>query len=142
MGTRWIPSGIYASEGAGGILVGMIGTLHAFVIDCEDIETAANFYEQLTGMARRPEQSDETWITLQNGHNGPKLSFQRVERLTPPQWPSGEHPQQMHLDVWVGDLDDGERQVLKLGAVKHGYEEDDFRVYIDPAGHPFCLVTG
>ncbi|WP_460465215.1 VOC family protein [Arthrobacter pigmenti] len=45
------------------------------------------------------------------------------------------------VHVWVKDLDDGERQVLDIGAVKQGYEEDDFRVYIDPAGHPFCLVT-
>lgn len=119
----------------------MIGTMHAWVIDCEDIDAAARFYEELTGMTRQPEQSDEDWITLQEGQNGTRLSFQRVERLVPPQWPSGEHPQQMHLDVWVKDLDDGERQVLDIGAVKQGYEEDDFRVYIDPAGHPFCLVT-
>jgi hypothetical protein len=29
---------------------------------------------------------------------------------------------------------------LQLGAVRLGGEGEDFRVYADPAGHPFCLV--
>ena len=40
------------------------------------------------------------------------------------------------------DLDEGEAQVLALGAIKAEVqpEPDDFRVFLDPAGHPFCLV--
>ncbi len=34
-----------------------------------------------------------------------------------------------------------ERAVLALGATRiHGVHEDGFRVFTDPAGHPFCLV--
>ncbi len=58
----------------------------------------------------------------------------------PPEWPGQEQPQQAHLDFYVGDLDEGERRVLDLGARKHEVQPGgDFRVYLDPAGHPFCL---
>jgi hypothetical protein len=48
----------------------------------------------------------------------------------------------MHLDFTVPDLDAGEREVLALGAAKHQVQPapEAFRVFLDPAGHPFCLV--
>ncbi len=46
----------------------------------------------------------------------------------------------MHLDVIVDDLDAGEAAVLELGATKHKHQPGkSFRVFLDPAGHPFCL---
>lgn len=40
------------------------------------------------------------------------------------------------------DVDEAERQVLGLGATRVDGAAGDgtFRVYRDPAGHPFCLV--
>ena len=59
----------------------------------------------------------------------------------PPQWPGAEHPQQLHLDLEVADLDAGEAAVVALGARKHAVQPGEtFRVFLDPAGHPFCLV--
>jgi hypothetical protein len=56
-------------------------------------------------------------------------------------WPSAEHPQQAHLDFDVVDLDVAEQQVLALGARKTDVQPGQyFRVFLDPAGHPFCLV--
>ncbi|MHA7172325.1 VOC family protein [Arthrobacter monumenti] len=118
----------------------MVGTFHALVIDCEDIETTAKFHESLVGMQRVDTEDD--WITIGDAPDRPAVAFQKVEKLTPPDWPGSEHPQQMHVDVKVEDLDDGEKKVLELGARKQGYEQESFRVYLDPAGHPFCLVTG
>jgi predicted enzyme related to lactoylglutathione lyase len=67
-----------------------------------------------------------------------------VEDYRPPQWPGQESPQQMHLDFDVDDLEADERRVLELGATV--LERTDqlrpgasWRVYADPAGHPFCL---
>ncbi|MBG6218996.1 catechol 2,3-dioxygenase-like lactoylglutathione lyase family enzyme [Arthrobacter sp. CAN_A6] len=117
----------------------MIGKFHALVIDCEDIEPVARFYEELLGMQRV--EGDADWITIGDAADRPALAFQRVDKLTPPDWPSAVHPQQMHLDVRVDDLDEGEKNVLALGAKKQGYEQEKFRVYLDPAGHPFCLVS-
>ena len=46
----------------------------------------------------------------------------------------------MHLDVVVGDLDAGEAAVIELGTIKHDHQPGTtFRVFLDPAGHPFCL---
>ncbi|WP_435887960.1 VOC family protein [Streptomyces niveus] len=49
----------------------------------------------------------------------------------------------MHIDVKVPDLDVAEPQVLALGAtlVDGSDKPVGYRVYADPAGHPFCLVT-
>jgi hypothetical protein len=51
-------------------------------------------------------------------------------------------PQQMHIDVMVDDLDAGEAAVLGLGATKAEHQPGKtFRVFLDPAGHPFCLCV-
>ncbi len=51
-------------------------------------------------------------------------------------------PQQLHLDVEVDDADEAELAVLALGATRlpDPSDAEDFRVFADPAGHPFCLV--
>ncbi len=50
--------------------------------------------------------------------------------------------QQVHLDVMVDDLDAAEHAVLDLGAIKHEHQPGEtFRVFLDPAGHPFCLCS-
>jgi hypothetical protein len=47
-----------------------------------------------------------------------------------------------HLDVLVPDLDAAEPAVLALGAAKHEHQAGtSFRVFVDPAGHPFCLCV-
>lgn len=116
----------------------MIGTWHALVIDCEDPDTLAAFYQQLLGMIRV--QEDEDWISIGDAADRPAVAFQRVDRLVRPQWPHADHPQQMHVDVKVGDLDAGEAEVLKLGAARQAGGGNSYRVFTDPSGHPFCLV--
>ncbi len=92
----------------------MIGKWHALVIDCEDPDMLAGFYQELLGMIRVQEDAD--WISIGDAADRPAVAFQRVDRLVRPQWPDAEHPQQMHVDVKVGDLDAGEAEVLRLGA--------------------------
>ena len=71
-----------------------------------------------------------------------RLAFQLAPDHEPPRFPDPRGSQQFHLDVEVDDVDDAESKVLALGAtrVTDAIGEDDFRVYRDPAGHPFCLV--
>lgn len=46
----------------------------------------------------------------------------------------------MHLDVAVDDLESASSYAGSLGATLADYQpQDDVRVYLDPAGHPFCL---
>jgi hypothetical protein len=72
--------------------------------------------------------------------DGRSLLFQQVGEYTPPQWPDPAHPQQAHLDIKVDDLDAGEAQALELGAARLEGGGKTFRVFADPAGHPFCLT--
>jgi hypothetical protein len=49
----------------------------------------------------------------------------------------------MHLDIRVADADQAEQELLALGAARApGEHETGFRVFTDPAGHPFCIVFG
>jgi Glyoxalase-like domain len=46
----------------------------------------------------------------------------------------------MHLDFQVGDLEDALAEALALGTTLADHQpQDNVRVLIDPAGHPFCL---
>jgi len=47
--------------------------------------------------------------------------------------------------LWVKDIDAAHEEVMSLGATLlqsaggREFDADDFQVYADPAGHPFCL---
>ncbi len=117
-----------------------IARLSLAALDCENVVELAEFYSALTGWPVDEDDDSDEWVQLRS--EGPvTLAFQRVEDHEPPVWPGSEVPQQLHLDFEVPDLDEGERQVLALGARKAEYQPGEtFRVYLDPAGHPFCLV--
>jgi catechol 2,3-dioxygenase-like lactoylglutathione lyase family enzyme len=117
----------------------MIGRWHGLIIDTPDPAGLASFYEQLMGMQRVQDEGD--WVVIGDAPDRPGIAFQRVADFRPPRWPDPEHPQQMHVDVRVDSLDEGERQVLALGARRLSGGGERFRVYADPAGHPFCLVS-
>lgn len=113
-----------------------IARFQSIAFDCPDPAALAAFYAALLGWKTEP---GGDWIDV-HGDGGQCLSFQAVTDYRPPQWPGQEVPQQAHLDVAVDDLDSAEREVLKLGAVKAEYQPGTaFRVFLDPAGHPFCL---
>lgn len=108
------------------------------VIDCPDPATLARFYGSLLDWPARVDD-DGSWAEVRAEH-GQLIAFQRVEDYRAPQWPSQTHPQQMHLDLNVDDLDEAEAATLAAGATKHEVQPGEtFRVFLDPAGHPFCL---
>jgi len=65
--------------------------------------------------------------------------FQQVGEYRAPRWPDPAYPQQFHLDVTVEDVDVAEAAVLTLGATSLSSAGENWRVYADPAGKPFCL---
>jgi catechol 2,3-dioxygenase-like lactoylglutathione lyase family enzyme len=115
----------------------MIGRLHTVVIDCPDPAALAAFYAELSGWP--VVEHDEDWCTVGDGLTGPRLAFQRSYPFTAPTWPDPLTPQQVHLDFLVENIELAEERVLGLGAKPLSGGEEDFRVYADPAGHPFCL---
>jgi catechol 2,3-dioxygenase-like lactoylglutathione lyase family enzyme len=107
-------------------------------LDCADPQGLAAFYSAVTG--GEIDHDGGSWVQLRSDA-GATIAFQQVADHRPPQWPGSERPQQLHLDFDVADLDAGEGQVLALGARKAQIQPGrNFRVYLDPAGHPFCLV--
>jgi catechol 2,3-dioxygenase-like lactoylglutathione lyase family enzyme len=110
-------------------------------IDCPDPGELARFYAAVLDWFVHVDD-DGTWAHIRHPNGIAAIAFQRVEEYRPPDWPGQQHPQQMHLDVDVDDLDEGEAAVLALGAVKHEHQPGTtFRVFLDPAGHPFCLCA-
>jgi len=72
------------------------------------------------------------------------LAVQKAEVYEPPVWPPepGKPGMQLHLDVQVDDLDVAVEHAVELGATVADHQpQDDVRVMIDPAGHPFCLYS-
>lgn len=79
----------------------------------------------------------------------PRIGVQLAPGHVPPDWPDGDPKQQIHVDLWVEDFEEAHTKVMGLGArvLKPAAENpgpDNFQVYADPAGHPFCLcwLTG
>ena len=115
-----------------------IARFPSIVLDCPDPAPIAKFYGALLGWDVK--LSDD-WADVRSDY-GQCLSFQKVDDYTAPAWPGQDLPQQMHLDVIVDDLDSAEAAVLKLGATKHEHQPGTtFRVFLDLAGHPFCLCV-
>jgi Glyoxalase-like domain len=117
--------------------------LQLTALDCPDPVALGRFYELLTGGELEPlgdmKPEEVSWIELDSG-NG-ILAFQKIGDFRTPTWPGGEFPQQLHLDFTVSDLDESETFVLSIGATKAAFQPGEtFRIYLDPVGHPFCLV--
>jgi hypothetical protein len=108
------------------------------VLDCPDAGALATFYGEMLGWEVKV--SDD-WADVRADY-GDSIGFQQVESYRAPDWPGQDVPQQMHIDVTVDDLDTAEKAVLELGATKHEHQPGEtFRVFLDPAGHPFCLCV-
>ncbi|WP_338676878.1 VOC family protein [Streptomyces sp. SCSIO 30461] len=123
----------------------MIARLQCVVLDCADVDELSRFYQSLIGgTVNQPDPRwllDDDWATLHT-ESGIVLAFQRVADHRPPRWPDPAHPQQFHLDLAVEDLDRAQEEALGKGAVllDAGDGKRSWRIFADPAGHPFCLV--
>ena len=107
------------------------------VLDTADPHGLADFYARLLGW--EVVRSEDDWVSVRG--DGGHLGFQLAPDHVPPTWPSGQVPQQLHLDLDVAAYEGTEQLALQLGAtlVDDSPEHPTFRVYTDPAGHPFCL---
>ncbi|WP_460407545.1 VOC family protein [Actinophytocola sediminis] len=111
--------------------------LFAVTIDAPDAVGLARFYAALLGMELTYEGPEGALIT--DGTRN--VMFQQIAEYTPPRWPDPTAPQQAHLDILVDDLDTGQARALELGATGLPGGGETFRVFADPAGHPFCLTV-
>ena len=118
-------------------------TLQSTVLGTPDPRGLAAFYCRLLGWEVRSDAPE--WVTIApRGGRPPGLSFQLEEQHVPPVWPSGPGDQQMqlHLDIEVDDLEAAGAVAAEAGAVVAAFQpQEDVRVWLDPAGRPFCLFT-
>jgi predicted enzyme related to lactoylglutathione lyase len=113
-----------------------IARFPTLVIDCPDPPALGAFYGALLDWDIK---TASDWVEIRS-EAGQCICFQQVDDYRPPDWPGQDAPQQMHIDVVVDDLDAAEGPVLALGATRHEHQPGTtFRVFLDPAGHPFCL---
>jgi catechol 2,3-dioxygenase-like lactoylglutathione lyase family enzyme len=119
--------------------VSLIKGLGSVSIDCPDPHELATFYASLLGVEIALEGEDYASIQLGDVW----INLLGVEDFTPPTWPSSASPQQVHLDFAVDDLDAAQRAALDAGARLADVqpEPEQWRVLLDPVGHPFCLTT-
>ena len=87
---------------------------------------------------------EDGWAQLRPpaGEDGPTLNFEYEAKFTKPTWPAADGGQNatQHLDIAVGDLAEAVRWAIAAGATLAAVQpQDDVRVMLDPAGHPFCL---
>jgi catechol 2,3-dioxygenase-like lactoylglutathione lyase family enzyme len=115
---------------------GPVMGLFAVTIDAPDALALARFYADLLGMEVTYEGPEGALIA----GDGKSVMFQQVNGYNPPRWPDPAYPQQAHLDIIVADLDAGQARALELGASRLTAGGERFRVFADPAGHPFCLI--
>ena len=115
-----------------------IARFPSFVLDCPDPAALATFYG--TMLDWKVTDADG-WFEVRADY-GQCICFQKVDNYRAPVWPGQDSPQQMHIDVVVDDLDAAEVEVIAIGATKHEHQPGTtFRVFLDPAGHPFCLCV-
>jgi hypothetical protein len=113
--------------------------LGSMALDCSDPAALGAFWSSLLDgeVAFANDEfvavkTDRVWLTAT-----------RVVGYRPPVWPDGDPPKQVHLDLAVDDLVDAGQRAVELGATRADTQPapDRYLVYLDPAGHPFCLST-
>ena len=107
----------------------------ATTIDCDDASRSAAFYAGLLGWEVTYE-GDGMASVEGDGHT---LYFGEVEGYEPAGWPSPV--KQFHLDLRAPDPAAMQDQVEELGGSLPDFQPGEGRwlVYLDPAGHPFCI---
>lgn len=111
----------------------MRARLHHLILDAAEPRASAEFWSALLGEPITYDDGDFVVVSLDDRHSG--IAFQRAPDHVAPTWPDPAVPQQAHVDVAVGDVEEAGREVLALGA-RHLADN----VYADPAGHTFCLI--
>src|SRR5215831_5346176 len=108
-------------------------------IEAPDPAALAAFYSRLLDW---PVAHQEPGTAIKPPQDSVFMVFQLAEDYMPPVWPPapGQQRTMMHLDIQVEDLEAAVAEAMALGARVAEYQpQDNVRVLLDPAGHPFCL---
>lgn len=111
------------------------------VLDAPDLEAESSFWAAMYGGTV---ERDSDWHDIRVGGRT-VMAIQLAPDHVRPQWPGGEQ-QQLHLDLQVDDIAAADAETRRLGAEVVQPADltrpSGYVVYLDPAGHPFCLCWG
>jgi hypothetical protein len=109
----------------------------SIVLDCDDPAELAEFWAALVG--GEVAVTGDQFVAVRTARGW--IAAMRVPGHRPPTWGDDAVPKQMHIDLSVDDLDHAEAEAIRLGArlVPDQPAPDRYRIFIDPAGHPFCV---
>ena len=118
--------------------------MYSFTVDCREPYELAKFYAALLKWDIAFHNEEWACIGAPGTAQGvyPGITFQRNPAYQPPVWPEEPEAQQQmaHLDFAVNDLEKAVESAVAWGASAASAQfSDDWRVMLDPAGHPFCL---
>lgn len=108
-------------------------------LDCGDVDELINFYARITGKSVFYQSDEFACLNMTTYW----LTTQKVDGYIAPTWPESTTPKQFHFEISATDLDEAESFVIDSGARKADHPssaDGSFRVFLDPAGHPFCLT--
>ena len=114
------------------------------VFDAADLAVESAFWAGLLG-GRVVEE--ERWHSVIDAAGEWRIAVQLSPDHRPPDWPTGDPPQQVHLDLHVDDPRGAHDEARALGArlllpAADVDATEGHQVYADPAGHPFCIGWG
>lgn len=109
----------------------------SIVFDCKDPAELAGFWAELVG--GEVAVTGDEFVAVRTARGW--IAAMQVPDYRPPTWGDPAVPKQMHVDLSVDDLDVAEAEAVRLGArlVSDQPDPERYRIFLDPAGHPFCL---
>lgn len=113
------------------------------VLDTDNAVELSEFYEKLLGWTRFPGEEYTVIANAEQKGFPTWITVQQVNDYVPPVWPEtpGEQQQMAHLDFHVENVEEGVKHALSCGATISEIQYDErWRVMIDPAGHPLCIL--
>jgi len=106
--------------------------LAGFIIDCrtDDLGSAADFWSQALGLAKRalPADEGEKYVQLVDPSGDLHIEVQKVD-----------HPGRVHLDIETDDIEAEVRRLEALGA-RRVRQVNTWWVMEAPTGQRFCVV--
>lgn len=125
--------------------------LTSVTIGCPNPRELAAFYARLLGaditaseppLPEEPAKAGWAQVRTTSDRGTITLNFEFEKEWQTPVWPSepGRQHITQHLDILVDDLDSAVAWARECGAtLADDQPQDNVRVCLDPAGHPFCL---
>lgn len=115
-----------------------VPTLIAVSIDCDDASASARFWAGLLGGEVTYDADGMAAVEADSR----TLYFGEIDGFQRPGWPSDT--KQFHLDLRAPDPASFVDRVDGLGGSVGDLQPggDRWTVFLDPAGHPFCISAG